>query len=93
MFNLFKMDWKETISREFKVAFSLGSQPLWFRILKWIVIIALLYFLNDYVAWWILFTVLAFLGLLLHFYYRSKTNGWTKSYGAWKYEKVFGNEE
>jgi hypothetical protein len=25
--------------------------------------------------------------MLLHFWYRYKTNGWTKSYGLWKHEK------
>lgn len=87
------MNWKETILREFKVAFSLGTQPLSFRIAKWIVIITLLYFLNDYVAWWIMLCVMGFLGLCLHLYIRHKTNGWTKSYGMWKYEKVFSNEQ
>ena len=87
------MTWKETIAREFKVAFSLGSQPISFRIFKWIFIIALSYFLDDYVAWWIVLSIMMGFGLLLHFYIRKKTNGWTKSYGAWKYEKVFGKGE
>ncbi|MES2620489.1 MAG: hypothetical protein V4615_06525 [Bacteroidota bacterium] len=87
------MNWKETISREFKVAFSLGSQPLSFRIAKWVFIIALLYFLNDYVAWWVVLSVLLIPALALHFYYRTKTKGWTQSYGLWNYNKVFQKQE
>ncbi len=83
------MNWKETISREFKVAFSLKSQPLLFRIAKWSIIVSLICFFHSEPFFWIIVSMLTVLGFALHFYYRSKTNGWTKSYGMWKYERVF----
>ena len=87
------MDWKETVVREFKVAFSLGSQPLWFRFTKWAVLISFIWLFNRYSVFWVIFCLLIVLSLVTHFYYRKKTNGWTKSYGGWHYEKVFYKEK
>ena len=89
LFNVVGMIWKKIVAREIKVAFSLKSQPLHFRIGKWVAIILLLYFLNDYMVWWKVLLGMMIAGLLLHFYFRYKTKGWTKSYGRWKYEEVF----
>jgi hypothetical protein len=77
----------EIIKRELEVAFSKQSQPAWFRISKYILLVAVLYFLWG--SKWLWTIVLSMLGvaLLLHFWYRYKTNGWTKSYGMWKYDK------
>lgn len=83
------MNWKEIIAREFKVAFSFKSQPLLFRIVKWIIVVSLIWFFHDYALFPIILFLLLVLSLALHFYYRKKTNGWTKSYGLWKYERVF----
>jgi O-antigen/teichoic acid export membrane protein len=77
----------EIIKRELEVAFSKNSQPAWFRISKYILLIAVLYFLWG--SKWLWTIVLSMLGvaLLLHFWYRYKTKSWTKSYGMWKYDK------
>ncbi len=38
------MTFKEIIKREIEVAFSKDAQPVWFRVLKYIVLACLLYF-------------------------------------------------
>ena len=43
---------KKTIKREFKVAFSKETQPIWFRITKWIVFIGLAYLLYGTKWFW-----------------------------------------
>lgn len=77
----------EIIKRELEVAFSKHSQPVWFRILKYILIGGMLYFFWGNKLLWIIFPVLFVFSLCLHFWYRYKTQGWTKSYGLWKYDK------
>ncbi|HAP36254.1 MAG TPA: hypothetical protein DCQ28_10040 [Bacteroidetes bacterium] len=75
------------LHREIEVAFSKHSQPLWFRITKWILIIMGIYFFHDNeFFWWfiVFFTVIAF---TVHFLWRYKTKGWTQSWIGWEYEK------
>jgi hypothetical protein len=75
------------IHREIEVAFSRHAQPLWFRIMKWVIIISLAYFLwNTPYLWWVM-GILLIPALCLHFYYRYKTKAWTQSYGMWNYER------
>ena len=73
------------IRRELEVAFSKRSQPVWFRIVKYIIIAILVYLLWGSHWFWIVFGILFVLSLMLHFWYRYKTDGWRKSYGMWKY--------
>jgi Na+-driven multidrug efflux pump len=81
------MPLNKTIKREIEVAFSKHSQPMWFRILKYILLICILYFFwGSKLLWIILLITLAF-SVLLHFWYRYKTHSWTKSYGLWKHQK------
>jgi hypothetical protein len=75
------------MNREVEVAFSKKSQPLWFRILKYIVLFATVYFLWGTKWLWIVLSSLFAIALALHFWMRYKTNGWTKSYGLWDFEK------
>jgi hypothetical protein len=75
------------IKRELEVAFSKHSQPIWFRVLKYILLGAILYFFRDTKLLWIILLIMFAFAMLLHFWYRYKTNGWTKSYGLWKHEK------
>ena len=81
------MSLKKILNREMEVAFSKHSQPVWFRIAKYIVLGLVLYFFwgNRYL--WIILGVLLVLALVLHFWYRYKTRAWTQSYGLWKYDK------
>lgn len=84
---------KEAIKREAKVAFSKEAQPIWFRITKWIVFIGLAFFLYGTKWFWGWVIGLPVAGLAMHFVYRWKTKGWTKSWGRWKKrEHDKGNE-
>ena len=77
----------KTIKREIEVAFSKHAQPAWFRIVKYILLASLVYFLWGRKLLWIILLIMISVGLLLHFWYRYKTKGWTRSYGAWNYDK------
>src|SRR5262245_27806843 len=80
------MQLKKILKREFEVTFSKDSQLVWFRIMKYIVLGQLMYFFCDTLFLWIFLGVFFILGLALHLWYRHKTDGWTKSYGLWKYD-------
>jgi len=75
------------LKREFEVAFSKHAQPVWFRVVKYILLGSFIYFFRKSKWFWIILTVLFILSLLLHFWYRYKTEAWTKSYGGWDYDK------
>ena len=81
------MSFNKVIKREFEVAFSKHSQPIWFRLVKYAVIGLILYFFWGSRLLWYFFSIMFVVGLALHFWYRYKTQGWTKSYGLWKYDK------
>jgi hypothetical protein len=81
------MKFSGIVKRELEVAFSKNAQPIWLRILKYSVLGGIVYlFWGEKLLWIILLTLLVS-GLLLHFWFRYKTHGWTKSYRAWKYEE------
>ena len=73
----------ETLKREFRVAFSKKAQPVWFRIVKWVVFIGVSAALwrTPYFGWWLVGITLA--GLTVHFVWRWKTKGWTQPWGGW----------
>lgn len=81
------MSFTKIIKREFEVAFSKDAQPIWFRIVKYILLSGLFYFLWGTKLLWVILLVLLVVGTVLHFWFRYKTEGWTKSYGLWKHEK------
>ena len=81
----------KTIKRELEVAFSKHSQPIWFRVLKYILLGVILFFFWGTKLLWIILLITFAFALLLHFWYRYKTHGWTKSYGLWKPEKNRAN--
>jgi hypothetical protein len=87
------MSFNKIIKRELEVAFSKHSQPIWFRILKYILLGSMLYFFWGRKLLWIILLILSVFSLLLHFWYRHKTKGWTKSYGLWKYDKDEDNSK
>jgi hypothetical protein len=72
-----------TLKREARVAFSRHSQPIWFRLLKWVVALGLTAALwrTPYFWWWIAAAVS--LGAAVHFIWRWKTRGWTQPWGGW----------
>ena len=58
----------KTIKRELEVAFSKHSQPIWFRILKYILLGAIVFFFwGTKLLWIILLSTFAF-AMLLHFW-------------------------
>jgi cobalamin synthase len=71
----------KTIKRELEVAFSKHSQPIWFRILKYILLGIILFFFWGTKLLWIILLIAFVFAMFLHFWYRHKTHGWTKSYG------------
>jgi len=81
------MSLNKVIKREFEVAFSKHAQPVWFRVVKYVVIGLILYFFWGTRFLWYFFSIMFVAGMVLHFWYRYKTQGWTKSYGLWKYDK------
>lgn len=80
------MSFSKTIRRELEVAFSKRSQSIGFRILKYAAIVCLIYYFGAYPLFWWIFSFLLICALVLHFWVRYKTHGWTKSYGLWKHE-------
>ena len=80
------MSWKTTIRRELEVAFDRKSQPTWFRIAKYVLLAAIIYFFRGTRWLWIILLALLVISLTLHFWYRYKTKGWTQSYGMWKHD-------
>jgi hypothetical protein len=73
----------DVIRKELKVAFSRDAQPLWFKIAKWVIFMAVSKRLRC-TCWfrvWTLGVVLT--GLTLHSIYRWKTRGWTEPWGGW----------
>jgi hypothetical protein len=76
----------KTLRRELAVAFAKDSQPVWFRIAKYVLLAVVLYFFWGRRELWIVLGGCLVLALALHFWYRHKTRGWTRSYGLWKYD-------
>jgi len=81
------MSFSKILKREVEVAFSKQSQPVWFRILKYIVLGFVVYIFWGSQTLWIILIILFVLAMVMHFWYRYKTRGWTKSYGLWKHDK------
>lgn len=73
----------KTLRRELAVAFSLKTQPLWMRVVKWIVLIGVAgLLLNTRFFWWWVLGLPA-LGVAVHLFYRWKTRGWMRPWGGW----------
>ena len=77
---------QETIKREFEIVFSKHSQPLWFRITKWVVYLGPAYYLYGSKWFWLWMVGWPIIGLTMHFVYRWKTKEWTKSWRGWDSE-------
>ena len=85
------MSFNKIIKREIEVALSKHSEPVWFRILKYVLLSIILYFFWGSKLLWIILLILFAFALLLQFWYRHKTHGWTKSYGLLKHDKNKSN--
>jgi hypothetical protein len=71
------------LKRDLRVAFSRHAQPIWFRVVKWIVIVVLIYRFHDAPTFWTWVGGVAVAGAGLHFFYRWKTRAWTRPWGGW----------
>lgn len=71
------------IERELRVAFSRTHQSLPVRIVKWLVFFALVYWLHDRRYFWHVVVIAFAAAICLHFFYRWKTNAWTRAWGGW----------
>lgn len=74
---------REALAKEVRVAFSRRAQPPWFRLLKWVAIIAALRYLwgRPSFWWWVGGAIV--LVLSLHLFWRVKTRGWTRPWLGW----------
>ena len=79
------MTFKEFYRREKCIA--LHAQSRRFRIVKYCVLLAVavgVYVWKGWAATGLLFFLLFATGICLHFFFRWKTEGWTKSWGLYK---------
>ena len=77
------MSFRSALELELRVAFSRTAQPIWLRIVKWIVIVsAATYFRGAPSFWWWVAT-LAGLAIGLHLLWRVKTRRWTQPWFGW----------
>ena len=77
------MSLAKALRREKRVALSRKAQPVWFRVVKWIVFLGvgvMLWGTGSF--WWALLAALV-LGVGLHLLWRWKTKGWTRPWGGW----------
>lgn len=82
------MPLKHALKRELEVAFSKHAQPVWFRIVKYMVIVTLLYFLWGSRWLWITFLILLGPAVALHLWYRHKTRAGQRATGAGTMRKI-----
>ena len=71
------------VRREIRVALSLKAQPLWFRILKWVALLAIAARYHAAPWFWPSMAVCFVTALGIHFLYRGKTHAWTRPWGGW----------
>jgi hypothetical protein len=71
------------LKREMRVALSPRAQPVWFRVLKWAIIITAVVVFRRAPSfqWFVLGAVVV--SLTLHFFWRWKTRGWTRPWFGW----------
>jgi len=74
---------REQIQREVRIGFSPRAQPVWFRVIKWIVILSLAAIFWRKPAYWLCLLAVLLAGLPIHFLYRFETKCWTRPWGGW----------
>jgi hypothetical protein len=73
----------ELIKRELRVAFSRRAQPVWFRIVKWALLLGLIAATWGRPHFWVWMAGAIAVGLTVHFIWRWKTKAWTQAWGGW----------
>ncbi|MBX4198323.1 hypothetical protein KW782_03255 [Candidatus Parcubacteria bacterium] len=79
------MPFKETVKKEIDVV--VHGQTITFRLVKYMVLLLLafaLYFWKGGRITGVVFLILIIVSLVAHFFFRWKTDGWTKSWGLYK---------
>ncbi len=71
------------LRREVRVALSRRAQPVWFRVLKWVIAVGVGVMLWRTPYFWLWMLGGLGLGLTVHFIWRWKTKGWTRPWGGW----------
>lgn len=69
--------------RELRVAFSRRAQPIWFRVIKWIIFINVTRRYHRTRGFWAWTGVALIAACAMHLVYRHKTHGWTQAWGGW----------
>jgi hypothetical protein len=77
------MSIRDALTAEARVAFSRRTQPHWFRVVKWIVILAVVRSLWDRPSFWWWTGGASVLAITLHVVWRVKTRTWTRAWGGW----------
>ena len=73
----------QTLKRELRVATSLRAQPLWFRVVKWVVTVVLIAVLWRSAYFWLWIAGATALSVAVHLFWRWKTKGWTQPWFGW----------
>jgi hypothetical protein len=74
---------REQIRRELGVMFSRRTQPIPVRVAKWAVFLAVARGLRG-TRWFRAWVFgLPTVGIMVHFFYRHMTRGWTRPWGGW----------
>lgn len=71
------------LKREVRVALSKKAQPVWFRLLKWVVILFVCWSYRQAPYFGFSLGLVFLLGFGLHLFWRYKTKGWTQAWGGW----------
>jgi len=71
------------VRRECRVALSRRAQPVWFRVVKWAVVLTGAALYHDRAWFWWCLASVATVGMSVHFLYRVKTKTWTRPWGGW----------
>ena len=73
----------DALRLELRVAFSRRAQPIWFRALKWAVVVAAVWrFWRAPHFWWGTGALVG-LAVAAHLVWRTKTKRWTRAWGGW----------
>lgn len=77
------MSFIRTLKREVRIATSRKAQPVWFRLLKWVIIVALVARYWQSPTFWMWMVAALAVALVLHLVWRTRTKGWTQPWGGW----------
>ncbi len=77
------MSVRDALRVEVSVAFSRRAQPVWFRVVKWIVLVAALWYFRSSRYLWLGLGIAFAFSLALHMLWRTKTKRWTQPWRGW----------